>query len=125
MKNLKIYLVLVTAIVSLTIPMAGAAEAGSRQNGRDLNHYSQNQSHKSSSRSYSKRPPEVNHKQIKYVRHTDSRYYPQPRVQCVAARPVRYVKPVCSPQYHNHRNRYLYPALIGAGVGLLVLGLTR
>ena len=36
---------------------------------------------------------------------------------------VKYVKPQRS--YKNHNNRYLYPALLGAGVGMLVLGIIR
>lgn len=115
MKKLRTKLTVLTVVISLVFATVGMAEARNNHN----NHYKQY------SQNYN--PHHYNNFQhkpcYKRVVKNNYRFYNhnkrRPPVKYVRPHRVKYVKP------RRHHNRYLYPVLIGAGVGLLVLGLTR
>ena len=129
-------LMVLTMIASLSLGIVGMAEARKHHhNNYDDNYYSRdcNSNHHNYNNYNRRNKPH----RVHYVNpRSDVRCYDEPRsdVRC-------YVEPRCDSRRRHHRaqyvkrhrrhhhhhdhDRYLYPALIGAGVGLLVLGLAH
>ena len=109
-------LMVLTVVASLLISSIGMAEARNHKYNDNVQ-YSQNynNSHHQNHSQYNNYYRPNKHHRIQQAKHHRNQY----------------IKRHCHAQHvkhhhrHHHNNRYLYPALIGAGVGLLVLGLTR
>ncbi len=114
MRKLRKSLIVLTVVASLLVSTMGMAEARNHKY-NNKSQYSQNynnnhQNYKQHNNYYRSN----RHHRVQYVKnHRVRRHSP--------ARPAVVVKR----HHRRHHNRYLYPALLGAGVGLLVLGLTR
>lgn len=113
MKKLSKSLMVLTVVASLLIGSIGMAEAGNQKYNNNQYCQNYNNHHQNYNQYNNYYRPNKNHR-VQYVKHH--------RAQYIKHRRAQYVK---RHHRHNHHNRYLYPALIGAGVGLLVLGLTR
>ena len=119
MRNLKISLMVLAMVVYLTLSTIGIAEARSYNNKKNKHtHYSQTYNN---DRNYQAKRSNNHYKQ--YNKHHRVKYVKHHRVKHVKHHRTKYVKRQYRRQHYH--NRYLYPALIGAGVGLLVLGMTR
>ena len=114
MKILKKSLMVLTIAASMLISTMGMVEARNQKydnSHQDSQNYNNNHQNYKQHNNYYR--PNKNHR-VHQVKHH--------RAQHVNHRLTQNVK---RHHRHDHHNRYLYPVLIGAGVGLLVLGLTR
>ncbi len=114
MRKLTKSLTVFTIVASLLMSSVGMAEARNHKyNNRQQYCQSYNNNHKNYNQHNNYYRPNKNHR-VQHVKYHRAKYIKHQRVQHVKRH-----------HRHNHHNRYLYPALIGAGVGLLVLGLTQ
>ena len=116
MKKMKTSLMVLTMAASLMFSTIGMAEARSQNTNNNYHQYSQNHN----THNYNSNYRNTQYTQTKRNNNNYNQYTRNHRAQYVKNHQVKYVK-----QHRPHNNRYLYPALIGAGVGLLVLGMTR
>ena len=134
MKKLRMSLLVLTVIASCMLGMVAMAEARDHNRDYNDNYYSQHRDRNHHAYDNHNRYDKPRH--ARYVkrqparrytappRHARYYYEPQsPPPRYAKHHRVRYVKHHNS--HHHDHDRYLYPALIGAGVGLLVLGLAH
>ena len=124
MKKLRMSLMVLTMIVSFGLGTVAMAEARNRHSDYNDNYYSRN---------YNNYDRYNKPHRVHYVRPYPARHYAEPPHRArhyVKPHPARYATHHRADYVKHHRrhhdhNRYLYPALIGAGIGLLVLGLAH